>query len=605
MAAQINIPAYSDALVVLGTAGIVVPFLGRFGLSPVVGYLTAGAVLGPLGLGSFISDAPFLYWLTVVDAKNVAGIADLGVVFLLFLIGIELSVERLTTMRRLVFGLGGLQIAVSTVLLAGIALALGLSGPVALIVGASLALSSTAIVLDVLSSQDRLATSSGRVSFAILLAQDLAVVPLLMFISLLGAKGGSSIYASVGVALLQALVAVAIIIVVGRLMLRPLFRLVAGTRSSELFIAATLFVIVLTGFIAATAGLSMALGAFIAGLLLAGTEYRRAIEATVEPFKGLLLGMFFFTVGMSIDIREVLREPLWIAAAVIGLVVLKALVVLAVTRPFKVHWPVAVESALLLGPGGEFAFVGIGLAAAMDLISRETAGFTLTVTSISMALIPALAILGRNAAQALQAHKPPPPDGDVAAMPAPAGRHAIIVGHGRMGRVVTRLFKQQGLGYVAIDNDADSVAEDRRRGHEVFYGEATNPAFLRACGIATASSVVITIQQRHLVDAVVEQVRALRPDITIVSRARDETHARHLYEIGVNDAVPETVEASLQLSQAALLGMGVPMGLVVASIHEERDQFRDSCKPHEPRAAETAAASAARLKPLAGEASAE
>jgi len=579
LAAPINIPNYSDALVVLGTAGIVVPLLTRFGLSPVVGYLGAGAVLGPLGLGSYIDDVPILYWLTVVDAKNVAGIADLGVVFLLFLIGIELSVERLTTMRRLVFGLGGLQIAITTALLAGFAVALGFPTAVAVLIGCSLALSSTAIVLDVLSSQDRLATGVGRVSFSILLAQDLAVVPLLIFISILGADHHGSVYASIGASMLQATIAVIIIIVIGRLLLRPLFRLVAGTRSSEMFIAATLFVIVATGFIAATAGLSMALGAFIAGLLLAGTEYRRAIEATVAPFKSLLLGMFFFTVGMSIDFREIIRDPVWIAAAVIGLMIVKSLIVLALARPFGIAWPAAVESALLLGPGGEFAFVGIGLASALGLISRETTGFTLTVTSISMALIPAVAILGRHAALAWQRNNRPPLEPEMPVLPSPVGRHTIVVGYGRMGKVVARLFKEHGLARIAIDNDEHTVTTSRRLGHDVYFGEATNPEFLKACGIATATGVVITIQSQHLIDEVVEQVRRLRPDVTIISRARDADHARHLYAIGVNDAVPETIEASLQLSHAALLDLGVPTGLVIASIHEERERFRNSCQP--------------------------
>ena len=362
MASTINVAAYSDALVVLGTAGIVVPIVSRLGFSPVLGYLGAGALLGPLGLGSLIGSFPALYWFTVGDAKDVAGIAELGVVFLLFLIGLELSLQRLLTMRRLVFGLGGLQVLVTTALLAGIAVYFGRKPSEAIILGASLSLSSTAIVLELLSNQGRLKTNVGRASFAVLLLQDLAVIPILMFVSLLAAGPGGSVLASLGSALLQAALALAAIVVFGRVLLQPLFRLVAATRSRDLFIATALFVIIAAGVVANQAGLSMALGAFVAGLLLAETEYRKAIEATIEPFKGLLLGIFFFTVGMDIDVRELLREPLLLAAAVAGLIAIKSMVIAVLAKLFRLSWPVAVEMGLLLGPGGEFAFVGIGMA---------------------------------------------------------------------------------------------------------------------------------------------------------------------------------------------------------------------------------------------------
>ena len=306
----INICNYSDALIVLGTAGVVVPMVRRFGLSPVLGYLGAGALLGPLGLGTFNQKYPALFWFTISDARNVDGIAELGIVFLLFLIGLELSLQRLLAMRRLVFGLGGSQVLLTTALLAGVALLLGQSASEAVILGACLSLSSTAIVLELLSNQERLTTTVGRASFSVLFAQDLAVIPILMFISILAAGSGGSVLKSLGTALLQAVIAVAVIVVFGRVLLRPLFRLVANARSTELFIAVILFVIIAAGVIAYEAGLSMALGAFVAGLLLAETEYRKAIEATVEPFKGLLLGIFFFTVGMDIDVRELLHDPL-------------------------------------------------------------------------------------------------------------------------------------------------------------------------------------------------------------------------------------------------------------------------------------------------------
>jgi len=568
----INIANYSDALVVLGTAGVVVPLVRRFGFSPVLGYLGAGALLGPLGLGSFSGRFPALFWFTISDAKNVEGIAELGVVFLLFLIGLELSLQRLLAMRRLVFGLGGLQVLITGGLLAGAAVWAGQTPTVAIILGMSLSLSSTAIVLELLSNQERLTTTVGRASFSVLLAQDLAVIPILMFISIVAAETGGSVLKHLGTALLQAAVAIAVIVLFGRVLLRPLFRLVANARSTELFIAAILFVVIGAGVIAYEAGLSMALGAFIAGLLLAETEFRKAVEATIEPFKGLLLGIFFFTVGMDIDFRELVREPVLLAGGIAGLIAVKSLLLIALARLFRLSWPVAVETGLLLGPGGEFAFVGIGMAATLQLIDPALASFTLAVTSVTMALIPLLSAVGRRFAARLDLGGAPATELSVS--PIADENHAIVVGYGRVGKVVCALLKAHGIRYIAADSDAHAVTRDRRGGHDVYYGDATDPQFLERCGLATAAGVIITIHTHDLIDDIVAHVRALRPDILIVARARDANHARHLYGLGATDAVPETIEASLQLSEAALVGMGVQVGPVIASIHDKRDEIR-------------------------------
>ncbi len=572
MAATINIAAYSDALVVLGTAGVVVPMVQRWGLNPVLGYLGAGALLGPLGLGTFVDQVPPLYWFTVVDAKNVSVIAELGVVFLLFLIGLELSWERLVTMRKQILGLGGLQVSLTAIAIGTIVAAAGHSASVAIVLGTCLALSSTAIVLDILSRQSRLTSSTGRASFSVLLAQDIAVVPILMLISVLGADAHGSVFTSIATALSQAALALIAIVVVGRALLRPLFRQVAATRSSELFIAATLFVICATGVIAALAGLSMALGAFVAGLLLAETEYRKAIEATIEPFKGLLLGIFFFTVGMGLDIRVLLADPFWILACAAGLIVLKSTILYALCLRFRLGKPIAVETALLLGPGGEFAFVGIGLATAIGVMKADLAAFVLAVTSLTMALLPVLSVIAYRMAR----HLRPPRATDPALLvaPTPQQKHAIVVGYGRVGKVVSALLSEHGVPQTCTDNDAHTVAELRHAGREIYYGNATDPAFLRACGVKDAAAVIVTIHTSRVIDEIVKQVRLINPDVMIVSRARDAEHARHLYDIGVTDAVPETVEASLQLSEAALVGLGVPTGAAIASIHEHRDIVR-------------------------------
>src|SRR6266568_494518 len=571
MASTINVAAYSDALVVLGTAGIVVPIVSRLGFSPVLGYLAAGALLGPLGLGSLIQSFPALFWFTVSNAEDVAGIAELGVVFLLFLIGLELSLHRLMTMRRLVLGLGGLQVLITTGLLAALAVYSGKTPSEAIILGASLSLSSTAIVLELLSKQERLKTNVGRASFAVLLAQDLAVIPLLIFIALLTTGPQGSVLASVGNAVMQAAIALAVIIIFGRFLLQPLFRLVASTRSRDLFIATALFVVIAAGVITNQAGLSMALGAFVAGLLLAETEYRRAVEATIDPFKGLLLGIFFFTVGMDIDVRELLREPLLLAGGVFGLIALKSLVIVGLAKLFRVSWPVAVEMGLLLGAGGEFAFVGIAMASQLRLIDSATATFVLTVTSVTMALIPLLSFVARHFASRLRFAAAPP---ELAARPSVRQSHAIVVGYGRVGKVVCGLLNEHGIPYIAADFDASTVTRDRRDGHDAYYGDAADPKFLEICGLASAAGVIITIHAGELIDLVVEHVRAMRPDVLIVSRARDADHARHLYRLGATDAVPEAIEASLQLSEAALVGLGLPTGPVIASIHEKRDEIR-------------------------------
>lgn len=573
MTTAINPHVYSDALVLLGTAGVVIPLVRRFGINPVLGYLVAGAILGPLGLGSFIDRFPLLYWVTVVDAANVSGIANLGVVFLLFLIGMELSYERLKAMHRLIFGLGSLQIVLSTLAIGLVAGLAGSKPPVAFILGACLALSSTAIVMEILGRQKRLNTTAGRASFAVLLAQDLAVAPLLLFISIYGAGDSGSVTATLLLALTNAAVALGLIVVAGRVVMRPLFRLVASVGMSDLFVATTLFVIVAAGVAAALAGFSMALGAFVAGLLLAETEFRKAIETAIDPFKGILLGLFFFTVGMNIDVRQIAGDPVWLIAGATGLIAVKSGILVGLARLFGLSWPASVEVGLLLGPGGEFAFVGISMAAASGLIDGKVSSFAVALATLTMMLTPALSHLARRLAPIVRKDERLDPELSVA--PSGGTGHAIVVGHGRVGQVVCAMLDRHQFSYVAVDNDAAAVPEQRRKGRTVFYGNATNPEFLKSCGLMEAAAVIVTTNETEGIDEIVAQVREMRPDILIVSRARDADHARHLYQIGVTDAVPETIEASLLVSEAALVGLGVPMGLVVASIHEKRDEFRN------------------------------
>lgn len=577
MAGALDVANLKDALVVLGTAGVVVPLVHRLKVSPILGFLAAGAMLGPNGLGQFADRVPYLGWVTIRQTEEIAGIAEFGIIFLLFVIGLELSFGRLSTMRRLVFGLGGLQVVMSTVVIGAFGAWTGLSNEAALILGACLALSSTAIVVELLAARKRLTSTTGRATFSVLLLQDLAVVPLLFLVGTIGSGSDASIARGLGLALVQGSIAIVLIVVLGRMVLAPLFRVVAETDNPELFIAATLLVIIGTGVATAAAGLSMALGAFVAGLLLAETEYRRAIEATIEPFKGLLLGVFFFSVGMSIDIARILSEPLLVLGLAVGLIAVKAAVMALLARLFGLSWPVAIESAALVGPGGEFAFIVVGLAASYGIVGADVRGLVLAVVSLTMAALPAIGWLGRTLARRLESAGPVDPE-TLVAPPEDTGGRTIVVGFGRVGELVTAMLERHGQRYIAIDRDPTTVTLARRKGARVYFGDITNPLFLKSCGIDTATAVVITINAPALVDQIVASIRGQRPDVVIVARARDAHHATKLYRLGVTDAVPETIEASLQLSEATLVGLGVPMGPVVASIHEKRDEFRKMLK---------------------------
>lgn len=585
IAAQVGVQAgahpggYREAILFLVTAGIVVPLFHRLRISPVLGFLGAGALLGPFGLGRFADAHPWLAPFTIGNRSEIAHLAEFGVIFLMFMIGIELSWERLRVLRRLVFGLGAIQVAASAAVIAGILVVLDQPVAGAVLVGLALALSSTAVVLPVLAEQRRLGTPAGRTSFAILLFQDLAVAPILFAIAVLGRKDGGDLGGALALALGQAAIALLVIVVAGRVALRPLFHLVARTRSPELFMAACLLVIVATALVAAGSGLSMTLGAFVAGLLLAETEYRRAIEATIDPFKGLLLGVFFVSVGMNLDPAQLVAAPGAILGLSLGLLLIKGAVVLAGGRIMGIPRSVALETALLIGPGGEFAFVLIGGAMVAGLVPEPVGGAALIVTTVTMIAIPGLAALGRRIGRRVskeslgRARAEPVPD--------PQQNRVIVAGYGRVGRLVGEMLKRHAISFIALDSDPARVAEQRRLGSPVYFGDSANTEMLRRCDIATARALVVTLDNPRAVEAVVQAARAERPDLTIVARARDARHATQLYEMGVDDAVPETIEASLQLSEAVLVDVGVPMGHVIASIHERRDEFRTMLKRKE------------------------
>ncbi|MGD1015804.1 MAG: cation:proton antiporter [Roseiarcus sp.] len=571
MNAPFDLAIYKEALLFLATAGVVAPLFFRIRVSPVLGYLLAGVALGPFGLGRLARRAPWLDALALTNVESIDRLAAFGVVVLLFTVGLGLPFERLKRMRRLVFAFGPAQVVVSTLALGAAAYALGQSPAAAVMIGAALSLSSTAIVLPVLAEEKRLSASVGRISFAVLLFQDLAVAPLLVLAAMLAGGRVESLGASLVLTLAPAVLALAAAIVVGRLALRPLFRSVAMTRSPEFFMAACLLVVLGAALTAAASGLSMALGAFVAGLLLAETEYRREIEVTIEPFKGLLLGLFFVSVGAGLDLSVLNAHPAEVLAVTAGFVVVKAAALFALARLFRVPGGVAAEVALLLGPGGEFAFVMIAAAVAGRVVAGADGQILLVAVALSMAAIPLLGRLGATLA------RPPPRALAPVALVAPPDdetRRVIIVGYGRVGALIGEMLDAHHIPFIAVDVDPALIARERRAGKPVYFGDASRQEYLRRCGIETARAVVVTMDAPLANEAVVAAARRLRPDVTLVARARDAAHARTLYRLGVTDAVPETIEASLQLSEATLVDIGVPMGLVIASIHEKRDEFR-------------------------------
>jgi CPA2 family monovalent cation:H+ antiporter-2 len=575
MEAHVEPGAYKDVVLFLATAGVVVPLFRRWRVSPILGFLGGGVLLGPYGLGALAHEVSWLGAFTIDNPQEVAQLAEFGVVFLLFMIGLELSWERLSRMRRFVFGLGALQVAIGMSVTGGVALALGQPLAAAISIGAALALSSTAIVMPILTEQKRQHSLAGRATFSVLLFQDLAVAPILVTLTLLGRRGGDIASPNLFMAFAPAVFGVLILLGVGRLVLRPMLRSVARAKSEDLFVAACLLVVIGAGLVSALTGLSMALGAFIAGLLLAETEFRHEVEVTIEPFKGLLLGLFFVSIGIGLNVPLLLQRPAEILGGAAGLLAVNAAVIFALARLFRLSWRAAAEAALLLAGAGEFAFVILGQAMDQKLVGRATGEAVLVAATVSMTCIPLLAALGARIGGRRIAPSELPPEADRAAdQESGAEPRVLIAGYGRVGRLVGEMLRRHDIAWVAAEKDPRLVEAARRDGEAIFFGDASRAEFLLRCGLGDAPALVVTMDDPDGAEAIVATARQLRAGLTIVARARDARHAHRLYELGATDAVPETVEASLQLSEALLVEIGVPMGLVIASIHERRDEIR-------------------------------
>ncbi|WP_022699951.1 cation:proton antiporter domain-containing protein [Oceanicaulis alexandrii] len=557
-----------DAVVFLIAAGVVVPLFRLFKLSSVLGFLIAGLALGPFALGGLAERFAVLEWVTISEPEAAKPFAELGVLFLLFLLGLELSFQRLWQLRRAVFGAGGLQAFGSAAVLGVACFVIGQTAPTALVIGLALALSSTAIVMQIMAEERRTAAPVGRASLSVLLMQDILVAPILILVGFLTRDSGADIGAALLSALFQGVLALAWILLLGRLVLRPVFRLVAKAGGRDLLMALTLAVVVGASMLTAGAGLSLALGAFLAGLMLGETEFKHQAEIDLEPFKGLLLGVFFMTVGMGLDLGAVWQNVGLVLAGLVGMLIVKGLLVYLACRLFAGDHRLSLEAAFLLAPAGEFAFVILATANAGDVIPAETATMVAAIAGLSMLLTPALAAIGRKLATRSEE--------SVGQTELPSDLvdlegHVIIAGFGRVGRTMARVLETENVTMIALDMNAEKVAKGREEGWPVFYGDAGRAEFLERAGAARADMFVVTVDDAQKASDMVRAARNLRPDALIIARGRDRRHAVELAAAGASHVTLETAEAALQLAGRALEDLGLSADIVRDRLAAERE----------------------------------
>jgi len=562
-----------EALLFLALAGIMVPLLQRVRVNQTLGFLLVGIVFGPHGLPQWLASWPVIGWVSFGDVERIKPLAELGIVFLMFMIGLELSPARLWSLRRDVFGTGLAQVSVTAVLIGLFAFAFDNSGAASVAIGITLAMSSTAVVMDMMSRQHTLRTTLGQKCFAILLLQDLAVVPALILVEGLSKGAGQALWLTLLFAVLQAAVTIVVLYYLGRRVTKPLFSSSAVQRQPEVFVALILLLTIGIGALTSWAGLSTALGALLAGLLLADSEFQYEVEIIVEPFKGLLMGLFFMAVGMEIDLSAVAQFPLLLPASVLALLALKAGVTALLLR--GLGWRRAVHGGLLLGQGGEFAFIILAYAASTRVVSPAGDQFLLLVVGLSMLLAPLAAAAGVRIVRAGDG------DGD----PAPAvadeflGRlngHVIIGGYGRVGQLVADVLKKQGFHFVAVERDRHLVDVARRQRHEdcVYTGDASLPEMLQRLGSTRAACVVLTMDDPRAALHAVGALRRHYPELCLLARARDERHARALKAAGATEVVSEAMESGLQLACFALGAAGMPVGAADFHVDREREELR-------------------------------
>ena len=542
-------------LIFLIAAVVAVPLFRRLGLGAVLGYLVAGVAMGPFG------------WRVVKDPASVLAFSELGVVMLLFVIGLELSPSRLWVMRRHVFGIGGLQVVVTALAIGAATAMMGLGWKTNLVIGLGLALSSTAVGLQLLAERKELTSSYGRMAFAILLFQDLAAIPLLALIPLLGEAKAAAQSAPPLDAVIRAVGMIALVVIGGRLLLRQLFRAVAWTKMGEVFTATSLLVVVGTAWLMQWGGLSMGLGAFLAGVLLADSEFRHELEAQIEPFKGLLLGLFFIAVGMSVDLNRVMNEPALIAAGVVSLLALKGVILFAIgMRPGRLPAREALMLGSVLALGGEFAFVVFSDAFRVGLIDSILRDRLVAIISLSMAATPLLVIA---ASSWLREHPKKKVEREADPIDHENPR-VIIAGFGRMGQIVGRMLRAQGVAFTALEHSVEQVEQSRRFGTMIYYGDPSRADLLRAAHADQAEVFVLTTDDAETTVRTARLLKRLYPHLKVFARARNRQHAFKLMDLGVEVIVRETFHSSLDMGQQVMEALGVPKDVAA----ERRERFR-------------------------------
>ncbi|MGB7417678.1 MAG: cation:proton antiporter [Erythrobacter sp.] len=566
MAGELTLsPVMSDALVILGAAGIVIPVFARFRITPIIGFILIGILVGPYGLGTLVEDVGWLRHITISDPERLGPFADFGIILLLFAIGLELSFNRLWQLRRLVFGLGSLELLIiGSILAVFFGQFSGMETTAALALGFALAFSSTAIVLPISGTRSPV----GRAALSMLLFEDIMIVPIIFILGALAPNATENGVSGLTTTLLQGGLVIVVLLIAGRYLLPRLFSQAARTKSPELFLAASLLVVIGASLATAATGLSPIVGALIAGLLIAETEYHTEVESIMEPFKGLALGVFLITIGMSIDLMAIWINFGTVMGAVVGVLTFKAVVTGVLLKLMGARRSTAAETGVLMASPSETTLIVLAAATSAFVIDTQTAQFWQTVTAIGLTVTPLLARLGRIIARRVEALPELPEEDEHEA-------RTIIIGGGRVGRLVADMMTTHKQAYVILDSDPDLIAKAKRLGYRASFGDAARGDALSRLGIEQAPAVVLTMDEPILAQRLVQRLRGEHPDILIVARARDTEHAAAMYRAGASHAVPENLESSLQLSEAVLVDIGVAMGPVIASIHAKRDEYRE------------------------------
>lgn len=551
----------SDALTILGAAGIVIPAFARLKITPVIGFILVGILAGPHMLGALALEHPWLHAFSISEPHAIEPFAELGIILLLFSAGLHISFRRLRSMGRAIISIGTSELIGCAALITAGLIATGTPLSSAVAIGLALALSSTALVLPITGVD----SAVGKAAFSMLLFEDLALVPMIFLIELIGGHADMLDLLKTGV--IGALVVLAML-AAGRFALSSLFAQAARAKNPELFLAISLLTVILASLATSAVGLSPILGALVAGVLIAETDYHAEVEAITAPLAGLALGIFLITVGMRIDLAELTREWPLILGAALAVMAVKAAITVGLVRLSGVRAGVAVEAGVLMASPSETSLIVLSTAAAAGLISPADAGFWTTVTALGLTVTPLLALVGRRMGRRVE-------QGGVAVDETPNGANrTVIFGFGRVGQMVADMLVAHGKPYLAVDSDVDGVRSARDAGYNILFGDVRRPELADQLSLGHAAALVLTMDDPVLVAQLTKRVRGWVPNLPIIARARDTGHAAKLYRAGVTDAVPETLEASLQLAEAVLVDLGAPMGPVIASIHEKRTELR-------------------------------